>query len=321
MLLSFALIEEAQSFLKGRVRHTPLEYSASLSHRSGIPVWLKLECLQKTGSFKVRGALFRLSLLTPLERASGIVTCSAGNHGKGIAYAAQQMSIKATIYVPKSVDSAKYEGMLALRADVIKSDYIGYDETERWARAEADRLHRPFISAFDDPYIMAGNGGTIAAEIFDDLPETQTIVTAVGGGGHAGGLAYYANAHAPTTQIIGCQHEGCPALQLSLDQGAAVTEMPPITTVAGGLEGGLGTQTFAVLKDRIDHVALVTEPEIYDAVRWMLAQHQYLIEPSAAVPIAACLSGRLPLTNDGPVVVVLTGRNVSSTTLHHILTT
>jgi len=154
MALSLALIEEAQAFLHDRIRRTPLEYSASLSSELGVPVWLKLESLQHTGSFKIRGALFRLAKLTDIERASGIVTCSAGNHGKGIAYAARQLGIQATIYVPTSVDSVKYEGMLALGAEVIKSEFPGYDETEAWAREEARRLNRPFISAFDDPYIM-----------------------------------------------------------------------------------------------------------------------------------------------------------------------
>lgn len=321
MALSLALIEEAQAFLHDRIRRTPLEYSASLSSDLGVPVWLKLESLQHTGSFKIRGALFRLAKLTNRELASGIVTCSAGNHGKGIAYAARQLGIQATIYVPKSVDSVKYEGMLALGAEVIKSEFPGYDETEAWALEEAIRLNRPFISAFDDPYIMAANGGTIAAEILEDLPETRTLVTGVGGGGHAGGLAFYASHSPHPIDVICCQHEGCPALPLSLDQGAAVTEMPPIETVAGGLEGGLGVQTFAVLQDRIAHVALVSEPEIYAAVRWMLAEHQYLIEPSAAVPLAACLSGRLPIKKDGSLVLILTGRNVSYATLHTILTT
>lgn len=318
MLLSLPLIEESHALLQGQIRRTPLEYSRVLSDHLGVPVWFKLEALQKTGSFKVRGALFRLSKLSAEERRRGLVTCSAGNHGKGIAYAAQQLGLQATIYVPKSVDAAKYAGMLALGATVIRSDFIGYDATEQWARAEAKRLNQPFISAFDDPYIMAANGGSIALEVFEDLPDTQTFVVAVGGGGHAAGVAYYAKAQSANTQIIACQHEACPALQRSLDAGQAITEMPPITTVAGGLEGGLGTHTFAVLQDRVSDVCHVSEAEIYQAVRWILQHHQYLIEPSAAVPVAACLNNHLPSLR-GPLVIILCGRNVSHTTLQRIL--
>src|SRR5262249_33294886 len=157
-----ALISEAAQFLRGRIRRTPVESSPALSKILGIPVSLKLESMQLTGSFKIRGALFRLSKLTSDELRDGVVTCSAGNHGKAVAYAARQFGVRATICVPRSVDKSKYEGMIALGADVRVSEFDGYDETEDWARALAKQQGRTFISAFDDYEIMAGNGGTTA---------------------------------------------------------------------------------------------------------------------------------------------------------------
>ena len=143
-------------------------------------------------------------------------------------------------------------------------------------------------------------------------------VLPVGGGGLAGGFAYYVKAHRPEARIVACQHKGSPALLRSLERGAAVTEMPAVETLAAGLEGGLGVRPFAVLRDRVDHVALASEEAIRAGVRWMLDRHQYLVEPSAAVTVAACLAGDLPAP-DGPVVVVLSGRNVSLATLRDIL--
>src|SRR5262249_48943743 len=147
----------------------------------GVPVFLKLESMQLTGSFKIRGALFRLSKLTAEERRDGIVTCSAGNHGKAVAYAAREMGIRATICVPRSVDRAKYEGMVAMGADVRVSEFDGYDDTEEWAMALA--AGGSFISSFDDYAIMAGNGGTTAIEVQQDVPDARTFILPVGGGG------------------------------------------------------------------------------------------------------------------------------------------
>ncbi len=310
-MLSLDLIAEACAFLEGRIRRTPLEPAPELAE---VPVWLKLECLQVTGSFKVRGALFALSKWG----VPAVATCSAGNHGKGVAYAAGQLGLAATIYVPRSVDEAKYRAMVGLGATVIRSAFDGYDDTEAWAREEAARAGLPFLSAFDDACIMAGNGGSLAAEVLEALPEAQAFILPVGGGGLAAGFARYVKTHRPAAQIIACQHEGCPALPLSLARGAAVTRMPALDTLAGGLEGGLGVHTFAELRDRVDHVSLVSEAALCEGVRWMLDHHQYLIEPSAAVTVAACLSGALPSLH-GPAVVVLSGRNVSLSTLRRVL--
>ena len=277
-------------------------------------MWLKLESMQLTGSFKIRGALFRLSRLSNAERRDGVVTCSAGNHGKAVAYAAGQAGVRATICVPRSVDRAKYEGMVALNAEVRISEFDGYDDTEEWARAIAREQGRVFLSPFDDYAVMAANGGTVALEVFEDAPSAHVFVVPVGGGGLAAGFAFAAG----DGLLIGCQHELSPALRLSLDAGHAITKLPAVETMAGGIEGGIGALTFPVLGPRVDRVALVSEDEILNAVRWMVAQHQYLIEPTAAVTIAACLSGRVGKLGE-PTVVIVSGRNVSAEGARKIL--
>jgi threonine dehydratase len=282
------------------------------------PVWLKLESQQLTGSFKIRGAWFRLSRLSASERDSGILTCSAGNHGKAVAYAAKELGIRAVICVPSSVDRAKYEGMVALGADVRVSQYPGYDDTEIWAREQAKNEGKPFISPFDDVAVMAANGGTLASEVLAELPDAGTFIVPVGGGGLAAGFAFHALETRPGSVVIGCQHELSPGLKVSLEAGHAITRLPAIDTVAGGVEGGIGVLPFEILRSRIGHVALVNEQEIYAAVRWMLEQHQYLIEPSAAVTVAACLFGKIG-TVAAPAVVVISGRNVSIQVARRIL--
>ncbi len=316
--LTLELVEAARVALAGQIRHTPVEASPDLSAVLGVPVWLKLECLQITGSFKVRGALFRLLQLSTEERSQGVATCSAGNHGKALAFAARRLGIKATIYVPSSVDEVKVRGIQAQGANVVRSAYPGFDETQAWALQQIGQNGQIFISAFDDEWIMAGNGGTLAAEVCDDLPDAHAFVLPVSGGGLAAGFSYFVRMRLPDVQIIGCQHRDSASLRLSLARGEAVTSLPPIDTLAGGLEGGIGAKTFGVLRDKIDAVALVSEGEIYQAVRWILDRHQYLVEPSGAATVAACLSGRVPGLQ-GPAVIVLSGRNVGLAAVNRIM--
>jgi threonine dehydratase len=302
------LISEAGEFLRGKIRRTPVEYSSGLSEIVGVPVWLKLESLQLTGSFKIRGALFAISRLK-----GDVITCSAGNHGKAVAYVARG----ATICVPRSVDRSKLDAMVAMGADVRVSEFDGYDETEDWALEMAAREKKYFLSPFDDDAVMAANGGTVAMEVLEDTPDARVFVLPVGGGGLSAGFAVWAKHQLPDATIVGCQHVLSPALKLSLEAGHAITRLPAVETLAGGVEGGIGARTFPVLQPLVDRVALVNETEILDGVRWMIEHHQYLIEPTAAVTIAACISGKIQVSR--PVVVVVSGRNVSAETVKKIL--
>src|ERR1035437_28225 len=302
------LIDEAAEFLTGRVRRTPVEYSHGLSDLLGVPVWFKLESLQLTGSFKIRGALFAISRLK-----EDVITCSAGNHGKAVAYASRG----AIICVPRSVDRSKFDAMVRMGADVRVSEFDGYDETQDWALEMAAREGKYFLSPFDDDAVMAANGGTVAKEVLEDAQDARTFVLPVGGGGLSAGFAVWAKHFLSDAKIIGCQHVLSPALRMSMDAGHAITRLPGVETMARGVEGGIGARTFPVLQPLVDQVALVSEAEILDGVRWMVAHHQYLIEPTAAVTVAACISGKIQSSE--PAVVVISGRNVSAETAKKIL--
>jgi threonine dehydratase len=318
--LSLPLVEEAAELLRGQILATPLEESPELSERLGVPVWLKLECLQRTGSFKIRGALFQFSRLSQEQRNLGVVTCSVGNHGKAVAEAARLYGARATACVPMSVDASKLHGISSRGAEVRVSEFQGYDETQDWAIGLAKREGKPFLSAFDDLAVMAANGGTLALEVLEELPEAKSFLLPVGGGGLSAGFSFVAKARDSGSVVVGCQHEKSAGLAFSLAAGRAVTRLPAIETAAGGIEGGLGVLPFEVLRSRVDRVALVSEEEILDAVAWTLEHHQYAIEPSAAAGIAAALSGKAGALT-GPAVIAVTGRNVAAATFREILNT
>ncbi len=316
-MLTHELISEAASFLTGRIRRTPVEFSPGLSASLGTSVYLKLECLQETGSFKVRGAFFALSRAQKrgLDR---VATCSAGNHGRGIAFAARKLGMEATIFVPSGVDESKERAMIALGADVRTSAFIGYDDTEAWALEEAEREDLPFISAYDDYDVMAANGGTVGLEVLDQVPEARRFVMPAGGGGHGAGFSFVVKDRYPDAHITLCQHEDSPAFRLSIERGEAVTELTGFETLASGLEGGFGSKTFDILKSRYTDIVHVTEAEIRSAMRWMMAEHQYVIEGSSAVAIAACFREEFQ-RSDAPTVLFISGRNIGIESLKGVL--
>ncbi|GMQ82323.1 MAG: hydroxyectoine utilization dehydratase EutB [Rhodothermia bacterium] len=333
-MLSLDLVRAAAETLRGRVQKTPVEYSSVLSKVLAVPVWLKLEQLQITGSFKYRGALFAMSQLKA-EGVEHISTCSAGNHGWAVARAAHELGMSATIYVPSGVDQTKYRAMVDLEADVVVSESVGYDDTERWALEETERRQLPFLSAYDDERIMAGNGGTVALEVLEQVPGAKTFVMPAGGGGHSAGFAFTVSRLQESYQFVLCQHVQAPAFKLSMEKGYAVTELPGIETLASGIEGGFGVKTFEILRHLKPHVALVSEDEIREAMIWMYDHHQHIIEGSSAVAVAACLKNDLSVASnnaeatntreatdsrslDGPVVVFISGRNVSLDTLRDV---
>lgn len=311
------LIEQATQYLKGKIRNTPIELSPTLSKLLGQPTYLKLECLQTTGSFKLRGAVFYLSTLNPEEKNRGVAAVSAGNHGLGIAYAARKQRIPCTIYVPKNVDQSKYDQLIELGAHVQKSAFSGYDDTLEWSKGEARKLQIPIIPAYDDEKIMAANGGTIAVEVLTEVPEATHFILPMGGGGLSGGFAYHVKSKNPDAYMTVCQLAASPVFQRSLEQGKAITHMPAVDTLAGGIEGGLGEKCFEVLKTRVDGIAHLSEDEIKEALCWTLRHHRYLIEPSSAIAIAACLFGHAH--PKGPTVIVVSGRNVSYSTLRDLI--
>lgn len=323
-MLTMELICEAAAFLEGRVRRTPVEASQGLSERLGVPVYLKLENWQLTGSFKIRGALFGLHKLMAAGHTR-VATCSAGNHGRGLARAARLLGAEATIFVPSSVDPSKLAGMLADGAKVETSPWPGFDRTEEWAMEVCRERGLPFLSAYDHVDIMAANGGSVALEVDTQLPAGPlTCVMPVGGGGHSAGFAHTMQDLRPGSRMIAAQAAASPALAKSLEAGSAVTRLDGPGTLAHGLEGGLGSTPFEILRNAVHHVSLVDEDAIRNAMRWMAAEHQMMIEASAAVAVAACLAGDVPvaagtLDDSNPVVVFISGRNVALETFLEIV--
>ncbi|MGA8164965.1 MAG: threonine/serine dehydratase [Waddliaceae bacterium] len=315
--LTLDLVQKAFSTIRDSIVCSPISFSAAFSELVDSDTYLKYEGAQLTGSFKIRGALFHLSKLSGEKKAKGVFACSAGNHGLAVAYAASKEAIPCTIYVPKHADSVKVDKIMQLGAKVEYSAYPGYDDTLAWAEEIVSTQGLSLISAFNDPLIMAGNGGTLALELLEQMSGIENILFPVGGGGLAAGLCYAMKELAPHIRLIGCQHQDSPSLFLSLQQRKAVTKLPAIETLASGIEGGIGENCFKILQDRIDNVCLASEEEIQRGVLWLLEKEQYLVEPSSAVTIACCLGERPPLLK-GKTVVILTGRNVSFGTLKKI---
>lgn len=300
-----------------RLRPVSLARMPEADARAGGRVWLALECLQVTGSFKVRGALLALSLLA--DRARHVVAASAGNHGAGVAYAANILDIEATVVVPSSAPETKRERIRAYGAKLVVSKRAGYDACEVEARALADELSVPFVSPYDDPAVVAGNGASLGYEIAAALGhEPDVVIAPFGGGGLATGLAMAL----PDTQVFGAQSEASPAFAMSLERGEAVETLPPAPTLADGLEGGISKSAFERARSVVSGVLVVTEDDI---ARAMVAAHRQLgltIEGSAAAALASVL-GPLPdamhPAAGGDVVVVLTGRNVDRARLDGLL--
>jgi threonine dehydratase len=297
------------------VVRTPLERSVALSERCGTDVWLKFECFQSTGSFKLRGALYALMQLPDL---SSVVTASAGNHGLGVARAAQLLGMQATVVVPETASQAKVEALLHSGAELVQ---IGstYDDAEAAGRYLAKQRRVPFISAYNDPAVVAG-AGTVALEVLEDLPSARTLLVPAGGGGLIGGIGVAAHGIDPSIGVVGVQSVASPALHTALRAGSLIN-VDVLPSLADGLAGNVeaGSITLELLQQHVSEVALVEEDQIADAMRWLLHNEHVLVEGSAAVGVATLLQGR-PF--DGPVVAVLTGRNVATAVLQqYVLTT
>jgi len=308
-------IQTASANLRSYTRHTPLEHSQFLSSQFSRSIYLKLENWQTTGSFKIRGALNKLLTLSGAEKSKGVITASAGNHGLGVAHAASLLGIHAQIVVPETASKAK---VMALKKYDIELTEQGadYDEAEEAAYEIQQREGLTFVHAFSDPQVIAGQG-TVGLEIVSDLPEVETVVVPVGGGGLIAGLACAVKAHNPQTRVIGVQSEASPAMVRALEAGRVV-ETPIAETLADGLAGRFVSElTLRMAQKYVDDVALVSEPAIREAMRLLFESEHHLVEPSAAVSLAWLLETEsLP---QGKLVCVLTGRNIAAETLKGII--
>jgi threonine dehydratase len=279
---------------------------------------LKLETLNPTGSFKVRGALSVMTSLGPEERKRGVVAASAGNHALGVAYAIQALGgqVQGTLFVPETAPRAKVEKLRTFPVTVVEAGAT-YDDAVARAAEHAKRTGAYEVQAYDDTRTCAGQG-TAGLEILEQEPDVGTIVVPVGGGGLITGIAVAVKAQRPDVRVVAVQPEASPALRDSLAQGRALIEYPAKPTLADGLAGGIGVFVYAH-RHLFDEVVTVAESEIEDAIAALVAQDQVIAEGSGAVGVAALRSRRLRVSDARPAVVVITGGNIDARVLGRLL--
>jgi threonine dehydratase len=307
--VTLADIEQAARRIDGRVLRTPFVPSASLAERCGVPVGLKLEHHQTTGSFKLRGATNAVLSLSREERARGVVAASTGNHGRALAYAAKAEGSLATICMSRLVPENKVSEIRRLGADV---RIIGRSQDE--AQIEVERLVAEeglvMVPPFDNAAVVAGQG-TLGLEIVEAMPDVGTVLVPLSGGGLAAGIAAAVKGRLPKTRVVGLTMARGAAMKASLDAGRPVA-VEEVASLADSLGGGIGLDnavTFAMCRALLDEVILLSEAEIAAGMRHAYAEEREVIEGAAAVGIAALLSGRLGRL-DGPAAILLSGRNV-----------
>ncbi len=303
-------VQEASVRISGKIHHTPLLYSTTLSKLSGNDIYLKCENLQKTGSFKARGALNAVALLTPNERAQGVVTGSSGNHGQALAYAAREFGVRAVVVMPEDASLAKRQACEAYGGTIL---LCGTTAEARLAKAAELVANEGYVLVhpFDDPGIIAGQG-TLSLEVVADLPDVDCIVAPVGGGGLLGGVSLAMKESNPRVRVIGVEPSVGARLRHSWQLGT-VTELGDDAwspSVADGLRARRpGKLPYALSRAYVDDLVTVTESEIAAALRLILERVKLVVEPSGAVSVAAALAGQLGCSGK-KVVCVLSGGNV-----------
>jgi threonine dehydratase len=308
-------VRAAARRLEAVVQRTALRRSGALSELAGVDVHLKLEGSQRTGSFKLRGAYNVVALLSAEERARGLVTASAGNHGQGVAWAARRMGTRAVVFVPEGAPEGKQRCIARFGAE-LRRVAGGFDHAHAAAVAFAAESGAVFVSAFSDPAVTAGQG-TVALELFDQLPGVRTIVAPVGGGGLIGGIGVVARALGQGVRVVGVQTDETAAMHASLAAGRPTsTHYGP--TLCEGLSGDVDERALALARVVVDEVVLVSEDAVRRAIRWLHEEEGVVAEGSAAVGVAALREGAVRGL-EGPVAVVLTGSNIDAARLVPIL--
>ena len=315
--ISKSAVKNAAIRIADYINQTPIEYCRVLSRNLGGDIYFKMENWQKTGSFKIRGALNKMLLLEKPEKKKGVITASAGNHGLGVAYASELLNIKARIVLPVNASVAKVRKLSYYGCEVIQAGH-DYDEAEDVAHQIEKDCNLTFVHAFDDPDIIAGQG-TIGSELLDQLPRLDMIIIPIGGGGLIGGVASILKQVNPGIYVVGVQPSASPAMKESLIAGKVV-ETPIKETLADGLAGRFVSEfTLQLTNQYVDDVVLVSEKEIRHAMKFMVEDAHLLIEGAAAAGLAAITSEKISVENK-KVGVILTGRNISPSIVASILT-
>ena len=313
--VSLTEVEEARNRLAGKLARTPLLTSRPLSQMTNTSLGLKAESLQQTGSFKVRGALNAVLQLPPDARQRGVVTFSAGNHGQGLAYAAQQAGIPCTVFMMHSAVQSKVDAIRGYGAET--RHYPTIKEAAEAMEQVQNEQGAIFVSPFADPAIIAGQG-LVGLEILEDAPDIEQLVVPIGGGGLIAGIAVAVKAKKPDVRIVGVEPAGAPTLSRALEAGRPVTIEPK--TIADGLAAPYTEEiNLSIIQQLDDDVVIVTDDEIATAMRLLLEQAKLLAEPAGAASLAALLTGKAAVPGGAVTVAVLSGGNVDLDRLKDLL--
>lgn len=314
-MLTLDKVYQAAFVLKEAARKTDLIYSQKLSGKSEI--YLKTENLQVTGSFKLRGAYYKISQLSDEQKKAGIIACSAGNHAQGVALAATKMGIKSVVCMPDGAPISKVEATKALGAEVVLVPGA-YDDAYAHACKLRDETGATMIHPFDDDEVIAGQG-TIGLEILEQLPDVEAVIVPVGGGGLIAGVAYAIKQLNPNVKVYGVQAERAASMAKSRESGEAIT-LPKVSTFADGIAvKHPGDITFAMNKQYVDEVVTVTEDEIATAILALIEKQKLIAEGAGAVSVAAAMFGKLPIEGKKTVCVV-SGGNIDVNILSRVIT-
>ena len=311
------MIKEAKSTIKDIVKETPLIESVKMSEKTGANIYLKCENLQKTGSFKIRGACNKISNLTQEEKEKGVIASSAGNHAQGVALGAKMNGIKATIVMPSTAPLAKVTATKGYGAEVVLNGLV-YDDAYAKAVELQKETGATFLHPFNDEYVIAGQG-TISLEILEQLENVDTIVCPIGGGGIIAGVATAAKAIKPSIKIVGVQTANIPSTKASFEKGEVTSAFKDVTIADGIAVKTPGDLTFSIVKELVDEVVVVEEDEIAQAMLFLLENQKVTAEGAGAVSTAAIWSDKYIPKKGENVVCIISGGNVDINTLYRVI--
>jgi threonine dehydratase len=309
LALGLETFEAARARVAPSINRTPLLTSRTLSRLTGFDVRLKAEMFQRTGSYKIRGPLNKIPLLTDDERRRGVICSSAGNHAQGVALAAQIHGIKAVVVMAENATPSKVAATLGYGAEVIRHGSI-WDEANDRARELVDQCGYTYIHPFDDLQLIAGQG-TLGLEIARDWPDVEVVVVPIGGGGLISGVAMAVKSVKPSVRVIGVESSGAPGMRASVSQGSVVT-LDRVDCVIDGLRvKRVGDTTFEIVRRFVDDIVTLPDEEIFEAMIWVMSHAKLVVEGAAAAPVAALLANLVPAPTGSRVAAVLSGGNVN----------
>jgi threonine dehydratase len=308
LTLTLADFREARARIAPHIHLTPLLSSRQLSETTGYDVYLKAEMFQRVGSYKIRGPLNKFTFLSEAEKQRGVVCSSAGNHAQGVALAARIHGIRAVVCMAENATPAKIAATRGYGAEVVLAGRI-WDEANEKARELVRTEGLTYISPFDDPDLIAGQG-TLGLEIVQALPEVDAVIVPIGGGGLISGVSMAVKGHNPSVRVIGVESSDGPAMQRSLQAGEVVT-IDCATIIDGLRVRRVGNHTFSVCQRFVDQIVTLPDRKIFEAVLWVMERCKLVAEGAAAAPVAALLNGLIDLPRGSRVVCVLSGGNLN----------